>query len=90
MRFLENIISKMNLTQKVIIGFSVGLLLFAITFAIAQNLTWGIGAFGFRRAWLVWIIFVIFVGYFEYKLFSKGNYRSGTATQREGNGLWEN
>jgi F0F1-type ATP synthase assembly protein I len=74
----------------VIIGLSVGLLLFAITFVIAQNLNWGVDAFGFRRSWLVWIIFIIAVGYFEYKLFCKRIYRDGTATQREGNGPWVN
>ena len=59
------------MVQKVIIGFSVGLLLFTITLVMTQSLTWGVGAFGFRRAWVAWIIFVIIVGYFEYKLFSK-------------------
>ncbi len=68
-RELENIISKVNLNQKVIIGISVGLIFFIITYAIAQNLAWG-RAFYFGKTWFVWIIFVTIVGYFEYKLFS--------------------
>ena len=63
----------MNLAQKVIIGFSVGLLLFTITLVLTQNLTWGVGVFGFRRDWLLWIPFIVVVVYFEYKLFSKRN-----------------
>ncbi len=63
-RFIENIIRKMNLaqkemnlTQKIIIGLSVGLIFFILFLAIESTR-------------FMWIIFVIFLGYFEYKLFS--------------------
>lgn len=59
----ENISSKMNLTQKVITGITVGLILFVITVAIAASVS-GYSIFP------VWVIFLAVVGYFEYKLFS--------------------
>jgi hypothetical protein len=66
---LENIISKMSLAQKVIIGISVGLILLVITIAIAEVVDcWN--AFHLEDTWFIWIIFLAVVGYFEYKLFS--------------------
>jgi len=66
----------MNKIQKIILAIFIPVILFVISLAIAEPITWKPGKFRlydtgviFYYGWPVWLIFLIIVCIFEYKLF---------------------
>jgi len=72
MEFLDNLIKKLNPTQKIIVGVFGALILLILCISIADAQGYsrsGVNAFDWEDTWYIWVIFLSLIGYFEYKLF---------------------
>lgn len=71
MKFIKNLGNRLNTKQKTIIAIIVPLILFVITYVIAEEFDrYGHNAFDMDNTWGVWVIFLVVVGYFEFNFYS--------------------
>lgn len=66
---IQDLGTKVNFTQRIIIAVILPLILLLIAYPIASEISYS-DPFDFDDTWLVWVIYLLIIGYFEINLFS--------------------